>query len=150
LQVTSAKFQISADTPARIILQTFGLALAGLWIVIRTLVEYGRPAAGAGQALRIIGAERWLLAWSMSSWSAILYVMPHIFAFLRQGVDGALATFGCYLLFFALIAQVWVFCGGSLCTRSMLHSWTCEACMLYCCFTGAYCCFTAALLLLYF
>ena len=127
-------------------MQTFGLALAGLWIVIRTLVQYGRPAAGAGQALRIIGAERWLLAWSMSSWSAILYVMPHIFAFLRQGVDGALATFGCYLLFFALIAQVWV----SVETARALVACCTAGHAKPACFTAALQPLTAALLLLYF
>jgi hypothetical protein len=132
---------VRPSTHARITLQTLGLGLAGLCLVVRTLLEHwfrrgvaGQPrAAGAaaggadagavgdgalGQSyeggqqkevrLQIIGAEQWLIAWSVSSWASLLYAAPCVFAWLRQGVDAAMATFGCYLLFFTLSAQACV------------------------------------------
>lgn len=58
---------VRPNTHARITLQTLGLGLAGLCLVVRTLLEYwlgrgaaGQPRAAAGQ---IIGAEQWLIAW---------------------------------------------------------------------------------------
>ena len=53
-------------------------------------------------------------ALSMSSWTALLYGSPCVFALLRQGADSALATFACYLLFASLLAQTWVFVRGTL------------------------------------
>ena len=136
-------FLSDSQTPRRIMCQTLGLALCGLLLVARTLLDYSRHRRTAGMAAseggvvtaggpagrtcgkaageldeggarkdegtRIIGAEQWLIAWSMSSWAALLYGAPCIFALLRQGVDAAMATFGCYLLFIALCAQFWVF-----------------------------------------
>ena len=121
---------------------------SGIWLVVRTLLDYFRPQAassrqqGSGVAMagigegvcggvdeggarkeegsRIIGAEKWLIAWSTSSWAALLYAIPHVFALLRQGVDAAMATFGGYLLFFALCAQVFYVLQGAhmhACTR---------------------------------
>ena len=82
-------------TSRRIMFQTLGLGLVGVWLVLRTLIEYFRTRAsyihqaGSGTAMgstefpggrgiqeeadyggaqkdegeRIIGAERWLIAW---------------------------------------------------------------------------------------
>jgi hypothetical protein len=121
-------FLSDADTPGRIMYQTMGLALAGLWLVVQALLDSRGTgtAGGAGvrsssasdadeggarkeEGIRIIGAEQWLVAWSMSSWAALLYGAPCVFALLRQGVDATMATFGCYLLFIALGAQLCVF-----------------------------------------
>ena len=120
-------FLSDAATPRRIMCQTVGLALAGLWLVVQVLLDSRGWTGTAGarnssadeggarkeEGIRIIGAEQWLIAWSMSSWAALLYGAPCVFALLRQGVDATMATFGCYLLFIALGAQLWVFVGGT-------------------------------------
>lgn len=82
-----------------------GAAMAGMG---GGVVEGGVDEGGTSkeEGSRIIGAEKWLIAWSVSSWAALLYVVPHVFALLRQGVNAPMATLGCNLLFFALCAQV--------------------------------------------
>ena len=141
------------DTPRRIMLQTLGLALAGILLVIRTLVDHLRESGRLGgrgsrlptarrsrreeaagvhgavrgsdtsspgwddggarkeEGVRIIGAERWLVAWSVSSWGAFLYSAPCAFALLRQGVSAAMSTFACYVLCLSLVTQAWLLTG---------------------------------------
>ena len=123
-------FFSNSNTPDRIMIQTLGLALAGTLLFIRTIADHwwatirdkqrsrgvemermgggcsracvSRAGGARKEAMRIKGAEGWLIAWSISSWAALLYAVPCMFALLRQGVDPVLATFSCHLLFFTL------------------------------------------------
>mmetsp|Transcript_32974 Transcript_32974/g.77727 ORF Transcript_32974/g.77727 Transcript_32974/m.77727 type:complete len:224 (-) Transcript_32974:146-817(-) len=86
-----------------------GVALSGLWLVVRTLFESVNRDDREVEKDTSGPRNQWLffMAWSFCSWSASGYLVSSFLSSARQGMEASpLASMGLHLLWLSLVAQI--------------------------------------------